>query len=246
MFSFIERLLVLRYVIEMIARRIAGDIVLSDNPSAALRKWREVFGFSQSEVAKAMGVASSVLSDYEKGKRTPGIKFLKKFVEALIRLDSERGFRTLKKLVGNVSILSGAVIDMGEFAQPIPIDEAIRLVDGVILSSIVEHRFVYGYTILDSVSAITTLSGNDFWYIMGLTTERILVFTRVTMGRSPMVAVRVAPVRPAMVVVHGPRKTVDPLAVILAEREGIPLVLSLADSVDEIVERLRSIAAAMY
>lgn len=236
----------MRYVVEMIARRIAGDIVLSDNPSAALRKWREIFGFSQSEVAKAMGVASSVLSDYEKGKRAPGIKFLKKFVEALMRLDRERGFQTLKKLVGSVAILSGAVIDMGEFAQPMPIDEAVHIVNGIPLSGVIEDRYVYGYTILDSVSAITTLSGNDFWYIMGLTTERILVFTGVTMGRSPMVAVRVAPVRPAMVVIHGPRKTVDPLAILLAEKEGIPLVLSLAESVDDIVEKLRSAATTIY
>ncbi len=236
----------LRYMVEIVARRIAGDVVLSDNPSAALRKWRELFGFSQSEVAKAMGVAPSVLSDYEKGKRAPGLKFLRKFVEALIRLDEGRGFQTLKKLVGNLRIVGGAVIDMGEFSEPMRLDEALEIVKGVPVSGIVEDRLVYGYTILDSVEAIKNLSGNDFWYIMGLTTERIMVFTRVSMGRSPMVAVRVAPVKPAIVVIHGPRRTVDPLAIALAEREGIPLVISLADSVEEIVSALRERAITLY
>ncbi len=236
----------MRYMIEIVARRIAGDVVLSDNPSAALRKWRELFGFSQSEVAKAMGVAPSVLSDYEKGKRTPGLKFLRKFVEALIKLDEDRGFPTLKKLVGNLSMIGGAVIDMGEFSEPMKVDEVVELVRGVPVSGVIEDRMVYGYTVLDSVEAITTLSGNDFWYIMGLTTERAMIFTRVSMGRSPMVAVRVAPVKPALVVIHGPRKSVDPLAVVLAERESIPLVVSLADSVEEIVEALRGRAIAMY
>ena len=236
----------MRYMVEVVARRIAGDVVLSDNPSAALRKWRELFGFSQSEVAKAMGVAPSVLSDYEKGKRAPGLKFLRKFVEALIRLDEARGFPTLKKLVGSLSMVSGAVIDMGEFSEPLRLDEILEIVKGVPVSGILEDRMVYGYTVLDSVEAITTLSGNDFWYIMGLTTERVMIFTRVSMGRSPMVAVRVAPVKPAMVVIHGPRRSVDPLAVILAERESLPLVLSLADDIEEVVKALRERAVALY
>ena len=229
-----------RYVVEVVARRIAGDVVMSSNPSAALRKWREIFGFSQSEVAKAMGVAPSVLSDYEKGKRTPGLKFLRKFVEALLRLDEARGFATLRKLAGNLVALSGAVIDIREFAEPLSIDEVTELVKGIPVSGVVEDRRVYGYTVLDSLRAITSMRGNDFWQIMGLTSERVLVFTGVSMGRSPMVAIRVAPVKPALVVLHGPRRTVDPLAIVLAEREMIPLVVSLADSVEEIVEALRS------
>ena len=229
-----------RYVVDVVARRIAGDVVMSSNPSAALRKWREIFGFSQSEVAKAMGVAPSVLSDYEKGKRTPGLKFLRKFVEALLKLDEARGFTTLRKLAGNLVALSGAVIDIREFSEPLSIDEVTELVKGVPVSGVIEDRKVYGYTILDSLRAITSMRGNDFWQIMGLTSERVLVFTGVTMGRSPMVAIRVAPVKPALVVLHGPRKTVDPLAIVLAERDMIPLVVSMADSVEEIVEALRS------
>ncbi len=230
----------MRYIIELIARRIAGDIALSSDPGAALRKWREIFGVSQSEVAKTMGIAPSVLSDYEKGRRSPGVKFVKRFVEALIRIDEARGFATVKKLAGGALSFSRAVIDMREFSKPLSVDEVITLVEGIVLNSIVDDRPIYGYTIVDSITAITTMSGHDFWYLMGLTSERALVFTNVERGRSPMIAVRVAPVKPAIVIIHGPRRSVDPLAILLADRERIPLVLSLVNHVEDIAEKLRS------
>jgi len=74
---------------------------------------------------------------------------------------------------------------------------------------------------------------------MGTTTERALVFTNVSTGRSPMVAIRVSPLKPAVVVIHGPRKKIDPLAIRLAERERIPLVLSLLNTVNDLVRSLR-------
>ncbi len=230
----------MRYVIELIARRIAGDIALSSDPGAALRKWREIFGVSQSEVAKTMGIAPSVLSDYEKGRRSPGVKFVKRFVEAIIRIDEARGFTTIKKLAGGALSFSRAVIDMREFSKPLSVDEVITLVEGIVLNSIADDRPIYGYTIVDSITAITTMSGHDFWYLMGLTSERALVFTNVERGRSPMIAIRVAPVKPAIVIIHGPRRSVDPLAILLADRERIPLVLSLANHVEDIAEKLRS------
>jgi putative transcriptional regulator len=71
------------YAVHIIARRIAGDIVLSSEPGTALRKWREYFGASQQQVAKIMGVSSSVVSDYEKNRRIPGAKFIRRYVNAL-------------------------------------------------------------------------------------------------------------------------------------------------------------------
>jgi len=93
-----------RYVIELIARRIAGDIVWSDNVGSAMRKWREIFGTSQTDVAKIMGISPSVVSDYEKGRRTPGVKFIKRFVEALIKVDNERGWVVCKELIKSLNL----------------------------------------------------------------------------------------------------------------------------------------------
>jgi putative transcriptional regulator len=50
----------------------------------------------------------------------------------------------------------------------------------------------------------------------------------------------VSPVKPSVVVIHGPRERVDPLAVEIAKRDNVPLILSLAKSVEELRDMLRS------
>lgn len=227
------------YVREIIAKRIAGDIVWSDDHGGSLRRWREVFKVSQMEVARVMGISASVVSDYEKGRRTPGARFIKKYVDALLTLDSERNWQVVKELAKGLNIYSSAIIDVKEFSNPIKLDEFLNAVDGILINAFTLMGEVYGYTLIDSIEAIENLSGNEFWQIMGTTTRRALIFTKVSTGRSPLIAVRVAPVKPAVVVLHGPKK-VDPLAIRLADREGIPLILSLTDSVEELVNRLRS------
>ncbi|MEM3538874.1 MAG: hypothetical protein QW193_01485 [Nitrososphaerales archaeon] len=51
---------------------------------------------------------------------------------------------------------------------------------------------IYGYTILDSIKAIYALSGFEFYRIFDATTERALIFTKVGLGRSPLVAIKVS------------------------------------------------------
>ncbi len=227
------------YVREAIAKRIAGDIVWSDDPGMAMKKWREIFNVSQADVSRAMGVSPSVISDYEKGRRVPGSRFVKRFVESLIKIDGERGWQVVRQLAKSMNIVATAILDMREFDMPIGMDSVITAVKGCVLTSTITERSVYGYTVLDSIEAIETLTGHEFYQIMGMTTERVLVFTRVSTGRSPMVAVRVSPLKPAMIVLHGPRK-VDPLAIRLADKERIPLVLSLHDSVESLISALRA------
>jgi len=55
---------------EVLARRIAGEIILSSKPGATMRKWRELFAVSQMTLAEKMQLSSSaVISDYESGRR---------------------------------------------------------------------------------------------------------------------------------------------------------------------------------
>ena len=72
--------------------KIAGEITLSEEPGRAIRKWREEFGISQYELADAMGVSHSVISDYESGRRkSPGVGVIRKMVDAFLRLDDANG-----------------------------------------------------------------------------------------------------------------------------------------------------------
>ncbi len=229
-------------VVREIARRIAGDIVMAESPGHAMRKWRETFSASQLDVAKRMGISGSVISDYEKGRRTPGAGFIRRFVEALLEIDEERGWVTVKKIARLLNIhYLAAVISMRELENPITLDELLTAVKGYLVTGVTPPDKLYGFTVIDSIAAIESLSGNEFIYIMGATSQRALVFTKVTTGRSPLIAVRVAPIKPAAVVIHGTRR-VDYLAIRLAEAERIPLIVSLAKSVDELVRRLEQLS----
>jgi len=235
--------MVTRYVVENIAKRIAGDIVWSNNPGATLKKWREIFEASQVELSRVMGVTPSVISDYENNRRSPGSRFIKRFIDALLRIDRDRGWTTTKALAKSMKIHVDIIIDMYEYQRPVPLSEVLPLVNGELLTSSDFGKLVYGYTILDSIRAILHLSGNDFYVIMGQTSERALIFTKVRTGRSPMVAVKVSPIKPAAVIIYGPKSCdqVDELAIKLAESERVPLVLSLVEDVNVLIERLRRV-----
>ncbi len=221
---------------EELKEKIAGEITLSNEPGMTMRKWREEFGLSQHQLAEAMGISHSVISDYESGRRkSPGSGIIKKMVDALIKLDREAGSPTISKYIPE-SILE-CIIAMGEFRSGIPIDRFIEEIGGENLNpDRLPARMVYGYTIVDSLKTILQLSSNDYMKIYGWSTERALIFTDVHFGRSPMIAIRAHPLTPALVVYHKP-EAVDELAIKLSRLESIPLVTTGMD-VEEIVEKL--------
>ncbi len=50
---------------------------------------------------------------------------------------------------------------------------------------------VAGHTVINSIAAITRLSSDEIYQLYGQSTNRALVFTNVTRGESPLVALRV-------------------------------------------------------
>jgi len=65
---------------------------LNDNPSQQLKHWRKKFGIKQADLARKMDITPSVLSDYEKGRRpSPGVNFIKRYLEALYELAKANG-----------------------------------------------------------------------------------------------------------------------------------------------------------
>lgn len=227
---------------ETIAGRIAGEIILSNEPSITLRKWRDLFQTSQVKLADKMKISPSVISDYEAGRRkSPGTQFVRRFVEALIEIDEENGSRLLRELSHMAGVPMSAIIDLREFPAPVSGDDIVKAVEGRTVSCPeLLLREIYGLTVIDSIDAILGMSGSDFMQIFGTTTERALVFTRVSRGRSPMVAIRVSPLKPKMVVIHGTMK-VDKLGKRLAEIEQIPLVISRMDRTEDLVAALRKL-----
>ena len=220
--------------------KIAGNVVAAPDPGRAMRAWREKLSIRQVTLAKALGISASVLSDYESGRRpSPGVQFVRKYIEALVKLDEGKG-RVVSRLVS--SDKDEAILSIGEFTTPVEASRLLRGLDATILVGDPDTVKLYGYTVVDSIKTIYALSGYDFYRIFGATTERALVFTKVGMGRSPLVAIRVSQLKPRVVVIHGPQE-VDPLAVDLARREGLVLALSSAGSEEAIIAALSSLKA---
>ncbi len=231
------------YVIETVSKRILVDLVWSQNPGQEMRRWREAFNVSQAQLGKQMGVHQSVIADYERGKRKPGVDFLKRMVRALIEIDASRGFPIVKNLSRGLTNLAPYIIAVGEFSFPVRLDEVIRNV-GYTLDVEVPNTYVYGWLVIDSIKAILSLEGPEYYQLLSNSVGKLLVFTNVSTGRSPIIALRVGvtltPLKPGAVIVHRPR-SLDQLSLILTIKSGVPLIVSTKKSVKELIESLKSL-----
>ncbi len=227
---------------QSVMNTISGEIIFSKRPGDALKKWRVLFEVSQAELAKQMGISPSVLSDYEKNRRTsPGTGFIRRFVTSLILIDEARGGSHIRRFGGTPKDLSNAILKIDEFTTPKTAGQIVQALEGVWLSGKSQSEApIYGYTVVDSLKTILNLDSYDFMRILGANTMRVVVFTGVTRGRSPIVAAKIYPIRPRMIAIHGPGSVqgVDSLAIHLAESMGMPFVLSLKKDVQAVINSL--------
>ena len=234
---------------ENLLRSIAGEITLAENPGRIMRKWREQFSVAQHELALHLGISPSVISDYESGRRkSPRVDTIRKFAESLVSVDENRGGQIVKAFIRLLGpeIPSDILLDIREFPSAIP---AKLLTDHLecktIVQDIIEDREIFGYTTIDSLRVILQLTPEQMLKLYGATPHRAAIFTRVSTGRSPMVAIRTSQmglgsaVRPSIVILHGPKK-VDSVACKIAEVEKIPLYLSLIKETENLIRKLRS------
>jgi putative transcriptional regulator len=225
---------------DILSEKIAGEITLSPKPGKTIRKWRNIFGISQTKLALYLKLSPSVISDYESGRRqSPGIRTVKKIIEGFINIDEKKGGKIVHQYDSMVSKHDG-IIEIKEYPYTINVENFINSISGKILTSgkIGLKKKVKGFTLVDSIKTIENITPIDYANLYGWSPERALIFTGIRYGRSPMIAVRVHPVKPTIVVYHKPG-AVDKLAIKLAERENIPLVttdLSLDDLTKKLIK----------
>lgn len=227
---------------EVLARRIAGEIILSGKPGATMRKWRELFAVSQTTLSETMGLSSStVISDYESGRReSPGAKFIRRFVLSLLHIDEQKGSRFIREFAKLTSSPSMAVVDLREFPIPVRVEYLCRAINGEVVA--VKDKYVKevnGYTVIDSRKAVETYSGSDYTQLFGATTERALIFTNIDEGSLPMMIIRVSSLKPRIVIFH--KTQPDTESIRIAEYEQIPLIYSTAPSLEQLVKSLRKL-----
>ncbi len=226
---------------------IAGEITLSKDPGGSMKKWREIFGISQTELAEFLHVSSSTISDYEGGRRkSPGIAVINRLVEALIEIDKGRGAKVTHQLSREEGVKE-KVFDIHEFTSGISGREFMEKIEGECIANPLRLKEInlYGYTVIDSLKVILDTPVHEYLQMYGKTPERALIFTQVENGRSPMIAVKVGrfatDMRPSVVVLHGCQK-VDPIAKRIAENEKIPLIVTQKpiDKINEVMKGMES------
>ncbi len=225
-----------------LAEKMAGEITLSRSHGETIKKWRKSFEVSQIDLAGAIGVSPSVISDYESGRRkSPGTTIISKIVEALLDIDEKAGSHKIRAYESMLSYANPSVIlDIHEYRSPVSLARFARLIDAERISGNME-RSINGYTIIDSINAIFQMSSNEFYRLYGWSTERALIFCNVSTGRSPMVALRVSTLKPAAVVLHGLEASkIDPVAKKIAEVETFPLMASQMD-IDTMISTLKGL-----
>lgn len=223
---------------DTLSEKIAGEITLSPRPGQTIRKWRNIFGISQTDLANHLKLSPSVISDYESGRRkSPGIQTIKKIIDAFVAVDEIRGGKILHQYDSMIETQEG-ILEIMEYPVSVPATKFIKDIEGNILTSnkIGLKKNVKGFTLVDSVKTIETINAGDYNRLYGWSTERAIIFTGIRYGRSPMIAIRVHPVKPTVVVYHRPG-SVDSLAIKLADRENIPLVVT-SMPVDELKKKL--------
>ncbi len=222
---------------DSLQERIAGEIALSDSPGSTMKKWRELFGISQVELAKYLKISTSTISDYEGNRRTsPGVGVIKRFINALFEIDAQRGgevIRNLEKFNGENAAKEESFYTLKDFSAPISGVDFARIIDAkiVVNPNYLDTIKLFGYTLLDSLKVILEISPSEYPKLFGTTNERAFVFDQVSTGRSPMVVIRVAPIKPRIVVIRG-LENVDKLAIKIAQIEKIPLLTTKVEIED--------------
>jgi putative transcriptional regulator len=228
---------------ERLAEKIAGEITLSDDPGGTLRKWRTDFEIAQTELAGELSVSPSVVSDYESGRReSPGIGVVKRTVDALLDIDERRGGSHIRQ---HARVLSAGfdadiVHDLREYPAGVDLG---RFYDATGATELVAgaHDTVAGHTVIDGIEAISRLSPEEFYRLYGQSTNRALVFTNVTRGEGPQVALRVVNPTPNAVVLHGiDADSVWEHAAALARADGYSLAVCPV-ALDDLVDSLREL-----
>jgi putative transcriptional regulator len=226
---------------ETLAKKIAGEIVLSNEAGKTIQKWRSIFKIPQRTLAEHMKVMPSVISDYENGRRkSPGIKVIKRVVDCMIDLDEKQGGKVIKEfsLYPAKAALSEAVLDLKEFRVPVGIKDFCKSLSANIVSKDGLEGQVYGYTVVDTHKAIVELPPIEMVKLYGLTSERALIFTGAHRGRSSMVALKVTNLKPKLVILHGAGE-VDELAKRIADSEGIPLAYIKTGNIPGLLDQLK-------
>ena len=175
------------------AEKMAGEITLSDSPGKALKKWRMSFNIPQGVLSEHLEVSPSVISDYEAAGEISNCccrQDRRHYSFSLTKQTAAGTSRNLQKCCTATSMkMSFTTFTTMRTLFLLILSRAIGCT--TLCGSL--DQSIFGYTVVNSLNAIFTLSSNQFNRIYGWSTERALIFTHVSTGKSPMVVLGLRP-----------------------------------------------------
>lgn len=228
--------------VEKLSKYIAGEIALSENPGEAMKKWRDLFGVSQTQLAAQIGVSPSMISDYESGRRKhPGSSTIKKFVEALIGLDENKGFRVVRSFAKIfVESPPGVVLETCRLKNPVTGRDVVKTVAGeVVTNEELLTGGIHGYMVVDT-NRLLLLGSEEVNLVLAGSKGWALILTNVENPGPVLAVVRVLGVQPGLVVLQSLSDlSLDELSIKMSELGGFPLVVSKHVGVEKMLKALR-------
>ncbi len=223
--------------IDELKKKIAGEIVLSNNPGETIKKWRQLFKISQGELSRKLNISSSVTSDYESGRRrSPGTKIIDRIVNEIINIDMRKGGKVIEEFLAlyKTPDFKTFILAMKEFEKPVKIKDFLREINGEPCYKF-DDTDIYGYSLIDSERAIINFPPLELSRVSSLINRHCLIFTNLQRGRSPLVAIRLTNLKPGLIVLHGIKK-VDETALRIAKLENLPVAISYVSTEDRLIK----------
>ena len=78
---------------------------------------------------------------------------------------------------------SDALLDIRDYDHEVALDDIIKAIRGNNVSNVATSRHVMGYTIVDGIKAILSFSYSEYSVLYGWSSQRVICFTEVKMGR---------------------------------------------------------------
>lgn len=168
-------------------QKILGDVAANEEYGLVMKKWRELFGVTQMQVANELGVKPSVISDYESNRRkSPGIVFIRKYVLALLKLKSSAAHEEIKKQIDITKESNNLLIR--NFTKPKPSSRIIRLFNAKLLTKNNDLLINGCVFFLDNISKLLTrLPTYKLLRELKKGGKYCYVFSNVKSGRIPLI-----------------------------------------------------------
>lgn len=175
---------------QQLLQKILGDIAANEEYGFVMKKWRELFNITQAKVAQELNIKPSVISDYEGSRRrSPGIGFVRKYVNTIIKLSEiheKESFEKVKKLLGIVNETNSLLNKTFESKNT---ESILNLLNAEKLTRRKNSEFFQECIFFSNKIShvLTKMPSKKLFNHFKNSTDKFFIFSKVKSGRIPLI-----------------------------------------------------------